>query len=208
MEHELIIRPARPEDANSAARLIHMALGRFGEYTFGNGSPAKTLEVLERLFVAGKHRFSYEHAFLAEKGGNVAGLLLSHPAKIMTRLDLLTARPLLGIMGVGEVLRLFFRLLPLAGGREAEKDEYYISDLAVLPQFQGQGIGTRLLAFAEEQAAGHGLRKCSLTVALHNDAARQLYLRLGYRIVETVTYSRVQQRCGERGYQRMMKVLD
>jgi len=125
----------------------------------------------------------------------------------MARLDILTGAPLLKILGVGEVLCLFFRLLPLAGGREAEKDEYYISDLAVFPQFQGQGIGTRLLAFAEEQAAKHGLQKCSLIVAQHNDAARQLYLRLGYRIVETVTYSHLQQRCGERGYQRMRKMI-
>ncbi|PIZ26208.1 MAG: hypothetical protein COY47_01775 [Chloroflexi bacterium CG_4_10_14_0_8_um_filter_57_5] len=207
MEHNLIVRPARPEDAKLAARLMHLALGRFGEYTFGNGNPAKTLDVLERLFIAGSNRFGQEHAFIAEKNGNIAGLLLAHPAKIMTRLDLLTGRPMLRILGLGEVLRLLVRLLPLAGGREAERDEYYVSDLAVLPQFQGQGIGTRLLAFAEQRAAGHGLRKCSLIVALHNDAARQLYLRLGYRIVETVAYSRVQQRCGERGYQRMVKVL-
>lgn len=207
MEHDLIVRPAHPQDAKLAARLIHLALGRFGEYTFGNGNPAKTQDVLERLFIAGSNRFSHEHAFMAEKGGGVAGLLLAHPAKIMTRLDLLTARPMLRILGLGEALRLLVRFLPLAGGREAERDEYYVSDLAVFPQFQGQGIGTRLLAFADEQAARHGLGKCSLIVALHNDAARQLYLRLGYRIVETVTYSRVQQRCGERGYQRMMKVL-
>jgi ribosomal protein S18 acetylase RimI-like enzyme len=186
---------------------MHLALGRFGEYTFGNGNPAKTLDVLERLFIAGSNRFSHKYAFMAEKGGRVAGLLLAHPAKIMTRLDLLTGRPMLRILGLGEVLRLLVRLLPLAGGREAERDEYYVSDLAVLPQFQGQGIGTRLLAFAEEQADRHGLGNCSLIVALHNEAARQLYLRLGYRIVETVTYSRLQQRCGERGYQRMMKVL-
>jgi len=60
MDSDLIIRPARPEDANSAARLIHMALGRFGEYAFGNGSPAKTLEVLERLFVARNNRFNLQ----------------------------------------------------------------------------------------------------------------------------------------------------
>lgn len=207
MEHDLIVHPAQPEDAKPAARLIHLALGRFGEYTFGNGNPAKTLDVLERLFIAGSNRFSHKHAFMAEKGGSVAGLLLAHPAKIITRLDLLTGRPMLRILGLGEALRLLVRFLPLAGGREAERDEYYVSDLAVFPQFQGQGIGTRLLAFAEEQAARYGLGKCSLIVALQNDAARQLYLRLGYRIVETVTYSRLQQRCGERGYQRMMKVL-
>lgn len=207
MERELIIRPDRPEDAKSSARLIHLALGRFGEYIFGNGNPSRTLEVLEGLFVAGHNRFSHELAFLAEKDGSIAGLLLAHPARIMPRLDLLTSLPLLKILGVGRLLRLFFRLLPLAGGREAESDEYYISDVAVFPQFQGQRIGTRLMAFAEEQAARNGLRKCSLTVALHNDAARQFYLRLGYRIVETMTYSRLQQRCGESGYQRMVKAL-
>ncbi|MDI6768492.1 MAG: GNAT family N-acetyltransferase [Anaerolineales bacterium] len=207
MEGELIIRPARPEDAKSAVRLMHLALGRFGEYFFGNGQPAKTLAVFERLFVAGNNRFGHEHTFVAEKNGDIAGLLLAHPAKIMLRLDRQTGWHLFRILGLGEVLRIFVRLLPLAGGREAERDEYYISNLAVFPQFQGQGIGRRLLAFTEEQAARNGLRKCSLLVALQNDAARQFYLRLGYRIVETVIYSRLQQRCGDSGYQRMVKVL-
>jgi ribosomal protein S18 acetylase RimI-like enzyme len=204
----LIIRPSRPEDAKPAALLLHLARGRVGEYVFGNGSPAKTLEVLERLFLVRTNRFGRDHAFVAEKDGGVAGLLLSHPARIMPRLDMLTAAPLLKILGCSELLRLTVRMLPLAGGKEAERDEYYVSDLAVLPHFQGQGIGTRLLAFAEEQAAKHGLRKCSLIVALGNDAARHLYLRVGYRVVETVTYSRLQQRSGERGHQRMMKMLD
>jgi len=207
MKPELIIRPAHPGDAKLAARLIQMAMGRFGEYIFGNGSLAKTLEVLEQLFIAGKHRFSYEHTFLAEEEGIVAGLLLSHPAKNMSHLDMLTAAPLLTVLGFGELLNLSIRMLPLAGGREAERDEYYISDLAVFPDFQGQGIGTRLLAFAEDQAAKHGLRKCSLIVALGNAAARRLYLQVGYHIVETVSYSHLQKRSGETGYERMRKMI-
>lgn len=57
-----------------------------------------------------------------------------------------------------------------------------IIDLAVAPEFRGQGIGTALLgALADE--AGQTRRPLSLHVETHNPA-RRLYERLGFELAE------------------------
>lgn len=61
---------------------------------------------------------------------------------------------------------------------------FRLVDLALLPEWQGRGIGTRLVrAFQREaQAACMPLR---LSVLGTNAGARRLYERLGFRAVET-----------------------
>jgi ribosomal protein S18 acetylase RimI-like enzyme len=58
-----------------------------------------------------------------------------------------------------------------------------VQQLAILPQFQGQGIGTSLLRTVVEESARRG-RSVGLTV-LRCNPAWKLYLRLGFRIVGT-----------------------
>ncbi|ACL59738.1 GNAT family N-acetyltransferase [Methylobacterium nodulans] len=57
-----------------------------------------------------------------------------------------------------------------------------IVDLALLPEWRGRGLGTRLLEdiLAEARAAGLPVR---LSVAAQNAGARRLYARLGFRAV-------------------------
>jgi GNAT superfamily N-acetyltransferase len=63
-----------------------------------------------------------------------------------------------------------------------EADRLLIENVAVAPAFQGRGLGTRLMAHAEEVAAafGHG------TIGLYTNKRFaeniRLYLRLGYRL--------------------------
>jgi ribosomal protein S18 acetylase RimI-like enzyme len=54
-----------------------------------------------------------------------------------------------------------------------------VHDLAVLPSWRGQGIGTRLLAAVEAFARRRGYCKVNLEVRVDN-RARHLYRRLGY----------------------------
>jgi ribosomal protein S18 acetylase RimI-like enzyme len=101
-----------------------------------------------------------------------------------TRLSLSVARHLPRALGWG-MFGFVARGLRLAGGIEAEADEYYVSNLAVLPAAQGHGLGKHLLLHADEQARALGLIKCSLLVALDNEMALRLYKRQGYKIVFT-----------------------
>ena len=57
-------------------------------------------------------------------------------------------------------------------------DEIRIMDIALLPEFRGRGIGTRLLRGLLDEAA-HARRRLSIHVEKHNPALR-LYARLGF----------------------------
>ncbi len=55
-----------------------------------------------------------------------------------------------------------------------------IHDLAVLPEFRGQGIGGLLLSEVEKRARQRGCCKLTLEVRIDNERACKLYERLGF----------------------------
>ena len=61
-------------------------------------------------------------------------------------------------------------------------DELHINNLAIRPEYRGQGMGTALLEHAMGTAARLGARRATLEVRRSNDAARRIYERLGFEI--------------------------
>lgn len=61
----------------------------------------------------------------------------------------------------------------------------YLKSIAVAPRFRGSGLGTRLLAFAEDVFRPRS-RHLFLCVSSFNEGARRLYERLGYEPVGSV----------------------
>ena len=60
-------------------------------------------------------------------------------------------------------------------------DEAELLSVAVRPVARGRGLGTALLAAAEQAAREAGAARMFLEVAIGNAAARALYARAGYR---------------------------
>ena len=60
-------------------------------------------------------------------------------------------------------------------------DQGFIAYMAVEPKWQGTGVGTALLAAAEDEARRRGLPFMALMVTEENEAGRRLYERAGYR---------------------------
>jgi len=58
------------------------------------------------------------------------------------------------------------------------------AELRHRPAERGQGLGRRLLAEADEFAAGLGVARLSLNVLAKNEAARAMYARCGFREFE------------------------
>jgi len=59
-------------------------------------------------------------------------------------------------------------------------DELHINNLAVAPACRRRGVATALLTFVLDEGDKLGARRASLEVRRSNDAARQLYERLGF----------------------------
>ncbi len=97
--------------------------------------------------------------------------------------------------------------IPLWGITEAEKDEFFIQNLAVAPAFRRRGLATLLPQHAEKQAFQKGLCACALTVPIENRVAQQLYLKDSYEIVERIPIPHLQRRAGVSGLDRMCKKL-
>jgi ribosomal protein S18 acetylase RimI-like enzyme len=109
--------------------------------------------------------FSYRNATIVESIGAAAGALIGYetPNK---------PEPLPPDMPA--------MFVPLQELENLAPDTWYVNVLAVLPQFRGTGLGSRLLALADE--TGERLEKSgmSVIVADNNTGARRLYERFGY----------------------------
>ena len=62
----------------------------------------------------------------------------------------------------------------------------YIQTVCAAPEYRGKGVGTALVAFAEERIF-RDCRNVFICVSDFNPGARRLYERLGYRLVGELT---------------------
>ncbi|MFG2027888.1 GNAT family N-acetyltransferase [Streptomyces sp. NPDC048825] len=67
---------------------------------------------------------------------------------------------------------------------EAHEDHLYLDVIAVDPDAHGQGIGRRLLAFADARARALGLAEVRLLTNAKMWENQKLYPRYGYELVE------------------------
>lgn len=70
-------------------------------------------------------------------------------------------------------------------------DEAWVFGLVVHPAHRGAGIGTQLLAYADQLARSGGYTTLGLMVAAHNDGARRLYSRHGFQETNVVLRRRL-----------------
>ena len=59
--------------------------------------------------------------------------------------------------------------------------------MGLLPDYRGQGVGTRLMALAVEASRASGLERVELAVFADNHRARRLYEKMGFTIDGTRT---------------------
>ncbi|MGY9050268.1 MAG: GNAT family N-acetyltransferase, partial [Rhodobacterales bacterium] len=111
--------------------------------------------------------FHYTHWVVAERDGQLLGGMNS--CRI--------AR----VSGTSAQAELPEFLVPLNALKAVAVGTWYIATAAVLPEARGQGVGSALLAKAEELARDAGCRQLTLMVGSFNAGAHRLYLRCGFR---------------------------
>ncbi len=160
-------RPGTKDDAAVLAKLVNEA---------GEGMPLYLWEQIkepgETAWQVGQRRaareeggFSYRNAIMIEYEGQVAGALIGyHIGK--------EPEP------ISPDMPAMFR--PLQELENLAPDTWYVNVLAVLPEFRGEGLGTRLLDCADEIGTSVGAKGMSVIVSDSNTGARRLYEKCGY----------------------------
>ena len=100
--------------------------------------------------------------------------LFSCPWSRQAFLDTLNQDTLFVTARIGDAIAGYCGMYCYAG-KEGE-----ITNVAVSPRFQNQGIGRRMLTYLLEQACGRGMTRIVLEVRVSNAAAMALYLRCGF----------------------------
>lgn len=166
----MLIREAKASDAGHLVRFINMAADdlplHFWQKSVGaEGDPwAYGAERAARE----TGNFSYRNAWLAEVDGEVAACLLGYPAEDEPGpID-------------PDTPAIFVPLLELEA---LAPGSWYLNVLATYEPFRGKGLGSALLAYAEDVARRSGRRTISLIAEdTHLDALR-LYTARGFREV-------------------------
>ena len=166
MEH-VTLRPARKDDCATIASLYRISSDGVADYVWTTlAAPGEDiLAVGRRRYERENTDFSYRNCTLVEAGGRIIGMLVAFPMHVDPAAE---SEP-------DPVLAPYMKL--------EEDDSYYICGMALYPEHRGRGIGTRLLAYAEQSACEKGYRKLSLIVFEQNAVAKRLYEKTGYREV-------------------------
>ncbi|MCD8141447.1 MAG: GNAT family N-acetyltransferase [Planctomycetaceae bacterium] len=184
------VRPATPADSRAIAGFIAMAESEMVHHFTGTTDPDASKTALEKFILSPTpNRYSIANNIVAEIGGEVAGSIISFPADDQPALDTILLA-YLNARGYG-LKELFF---------EGEKGTYYLSTMGVEPKFRGQGVGTALMAAAEQKGRDLGYALVSLLVSKGKPRARTLYERVGFEVVEETQIADVE-------YYRMHKPL-
>lgn len=67
-------------------------------------------------------------------------------------------------------------------------DVAFLSDIAILPEMQHQGFGTKIVSYCIYFAQQLPQKNIRLSVETHNKNALNLYLRLGFKIINAIDY--------------------
>jgi len=169
-KREPAFRPACKDDCRDIAALYRISSDGVADYIWSKlAEPGEDpLEVGRRRYAREDTAFSYLNCTVIEVDDRVIGMLVAFPMHVDPTEE--ENDPVLAPYSKLEV-----------------DDSYYICGMAVIPEYRGHGLGTRLLALAETQARDKGFNKLSLIVFEQNRGAKRLYDRRGYNEVGRAT---------------------
>lgn len=179
INENIMILKGLPEYAQDFTNLILLSAPNLFPAIFGSSVGS----VLQNLFRQRKNLFSFEHSYFIEADGQKVGMIIGYGGKTGREEEWRTGLLLIKYMKLGFFTKILSLLRALNIGGRAEDDEYYISNVAVYPEFRGNHLGTNLLLKMEKEAKRYGAEKIALDVKADNQGAIKLYNRLSYSIV-------------------------
>ncbi|WP_342276084.1 GNAT family N-acetyltransferase [Spiroplasma endosymbiont of Nebria brevicollis] len=172
-----MIRHAKP---NETVENIAIIINIFYEVyrsskskTFAKYSDSEKINLLKQIFLMKNHYFSYENYIVHEENGHINGITLVVLHQESYQLKVNTFKILSKIFQID---------LDFEIENESKEKEVYLDTFGVKSDFQGQGIGTKIMLFIVEQYQEQSdISYLSLNVSFKNDKARKLYERVGFQ---------------------------
>ncbi len=168
----MMIRKARPSDNKQIAELCYIIWKDMELDITKALTQERVIEAIELSIVNVKYRTYYDHIWVYEKDGSVAGCIIAYPGK--QELDL--EQQWLDLPLEDDIRELG---TPLPQ-KEAYDDEVYIEAVATFPEYRGQGIATQLFKHLIDSDPN---AKWSLNCDYDNEGALKLYKKLGFEDV-------------------------
>jgi len=178
-------RKATAADSDLLADLVFGEEGSEGRRVTAAVLQLEDIEKFRPLFRAlWKASENWRQCEIALLEGESAGILMNNqpPDKITARVVLVAVRTFgLRVFALRDRLRIFERVHP-----KKPDGAYVISELDVLEQHRGKGLGTLMMERAEASARAQGYKLMALQTRTTNPA-RRLYERCGYEVAAEAT---------------------
>lgn len=173
-----LIREGKIEDKEDFVNLIIYT----GEKLLYTIFDKNVREILKELYIRKNNQFSFEFTNFAIYNNRISGMILSYSFDDLKKVSINTGYLLIKIMKFDFIKNLEKFIKSFLKLNIIKKDEYYISNIAVYPEFRGLGIGKELLLFAEKRAKENNLKKLTLDVEKRNKNAIEIYKNFGFII--------------------------
>jgi ribosomal protein S18 acetylase RimI-like enzyme len=179
---EARLRPARADDARSAADLILASAPDM--YARLAGGAERAAGAIERAFGREGTSTSSEVVTLAEQEDDVVAAMCAFPAEQSARRARAFQRVLLATLPPWRWPgSLWLYWIGARAAPQPPRECLYVDALATAPGARRRGVARALLAEAERRARRQGLGEIALDTSLDNRAARALYLSEGFEEV-------------------------
>ncbi|WP_321294923.1 GNAT family N-acetyltransferase [Marinifilum fragile] len=168
----MMIRKAKVEDSGAIATYMMLAMEDIVYKFIGENSFEKAIQLIENLVSKEANQYSYENCWVVEKNKQIVAV-----ANIYDGGNLYDLRKPV----VDQINMMFNR--EFNPEDETQNGEYYIDCIGVHPDWQGKGLGTKLLQFLIDEYVCKKQVTIGLLVDNDNPKAKRLYLNLGFEII-------------------------
>ena len=179
MAEHIIVQARTPEDREDFPVLFIMSAPTYLPALLG----ANVDKLMRSLFRYKRTLFSFEHMRCVKVDGKNAGMYLGYDWRVKKKEDPRTAELLARYMEEEFTAQLPHLIWAGSVLCEIEDGTFYISNIAVYPEFRDRGLGTSLLLDAEETSRKLGAKSIALDVETDNEGGIRLYKRMGYDII-------------------------